>query len=198
MLTIGVTGNLGSGKTSVTKSFGALGAKMIFSDDIVHDLLKESTAVKRDIVQRFTESVLTKGMVDRQKLAKIVFNERSQLQQLENILHPRVIQTIRRQLTRYQRRKIKAVVVDVPLLFEAKMESLFDVIVAVSSTKEEQIQRATRRLKISKREALQRLKCQLPAKEKNLLADFIIDNGGTRSQTKKQVAALWRELVPKN
>ncbi len=198
MLIIGVTGNLGSGKTSVTKNFGALGAKMIFSDDVVHDLLKESTVVKRDIVKLFTESVLTKGMIDRQKLAKIVFNERSQLQQLESILHPRVIQTIRRQLSRYQRRKVKAVVVDVPLLFEAKMESLFDAIIAVSSTREEQIQRARQRLKISKREALQRLQRQLPAKEKNLLADFIIDNGGTRSQTKKQVAVVWRELVPKN
>ncbi|MCA9408324.1 MAG: dephospho-CoA kinase, partial [Candidatus Omnitrophica bacterium] len=118
------------------------------------------------------------------------------LRRLEKIIHPFVRKEIIERIKFYQKQqRVKAVVLDVPLLFESKLKKEVDYTVVVKATQKEQIKRAGKQRQISQADALRRIRQQMPLKEKVRRADFVIDNSGTKTKLKKQVVDIWQKML---
>ncbi|HPB68436.1 MAG TPA: dephospho-CoA kinase, partial [Candidatus Omnitrophota bacterium] len=168
MLIIGVTGSYGTGKSTVSAMFGDLGAPVIDSDRIVHALLAARGRCSRAIVREFGPGILTAGGdIDRKKLSGRVFKDPRQRKILESIVHPEVIRDIRKQLAGLKKDKnIRAVVLDIPLLFEAGLQELVDMTVVVQATQKEQLLRTASRTVLTRSDRLKRIRAQMPLREK--------------------------------
>ena len=189
MKLIGITGGLGSGKTTIAGYFKNSGSKVIDADKVTHAVLL-NRGIKEEIVATFGKGVLKNGRVNRKKLAKIVFNNKGNLRKLCNIVHPPILKRIRK-ITRDSKKKIT--VIDGPLLIESGLHREMDKIIVVSINKKDQIGRCIK-LGYSKKEALKRTKAQMPLRQKLRYADFIIDNNGSKLEAKRQVAQIWKKI----
>ncbi len=193
---IGLTGSLATGKSTVAGIFAALGAKVIDADAIAHELMHPKGACFQSVVKLFGQDILSRGYIDRKKIAEIVFQDIKKLDQLVRIIHPEVRKEILKAIQSFKKGgKKKVVVVDVPLLFESKLHHYVDLSVVVKATQAQQVERAVDRLNITKAQARHRIKAQMPLREKIRLADIIIDNRGNITQIKKQVKRIWQELM---
>jgi dephospho-CoA kinase len=196
MFIVGLTGGLGTGKSSVAGIFKKLGASVIDADEIVHEGMKAKGVLLRPIAHRFSKDILDKGGINRKKLAGIVFNDSAQLRKLEKIVHPVVQKSIKKKLSQFKKsKKIKVVILNIPLLFESNAYPWVDTTIVVSAARVIQIKRACRRLKMTRSEALARIKRQMSLSQKIRLADIIIDNNGSMAQTQKQVKAIWQRWL---
>ena len=191
---IAIDGPSGTGKSTVARMFGQLGAEVINADRIVHQLLRPRSICFKKIVEEFGEEILTGSQMDRKKLADIVFKDIKKLRRLEGILHPQVIRIMKREINVYRKVKSKGVIVlDVPLLFEAGLEGQVDYTIVVRTSRKEQFKRAAR-LSLNKKEAFERIKIQLPLSVKARLADIIINNEESKKKTEKEVKKIWQKL----
>ncbi|MEM7819873.1 MAG: dephospho-CoA kinase [Candidatus Aenigmatarchaeota archaeon] len=179
---IGITGSFGSGKTTVANIFKDLGAYVIDADKIAKQLMKNKK-IKSKIKNEF-------GTINRKNLSDVVFSDKRKLLKLNKIVHPIVIKEIK---NRIKKSKNKIIVVDVPLLFEAKMEKFFDKIIVVNCDKKMQIKRLIKK-GFEKRDILKRIKSQLPIEKKLKFADYVIDNNMDIISTKKQVKKIWVDI----
>ena len=196
MLKIGLTGGFGTGKTTVARLFKGLGARVIDADAINHQLLAKRGDCAKKIVRAFGHGVLRLGQIDRKKLAAVVFNNRSKLVKLCRIVHPAIIKEITRSLQKCKKEKFKfPIIIDAPLLIEAGLHKTVDILIVVKASRQKQISRIVRRMKIDKSEVLKRIKLQIPLKEKIRLADFVIDNNASLTKTKQEVYGLWQKLT---
>ncbi len=196
MLIVGITGSLGTGKSTVAAMFARLGAAVIDTDRIVHEQLKKNGVCYRPVVRAFGRSVAGPQGIDRAKLAGVVFHNPALLKKLVGIVHPKVYIQMKKEVAALKK-NAKVVVVEVPLLFESGFDAYVDVAVVVTAGRREQLARATGRLKITKAEALRRIRAQMPLKDKIRWADIIIDNSQTKTQTRKQVRTIWQRLLQK-
>jgi len=196
MFVIGLTGSLATGKSTVAACFKRCGARVISADELAHQAIKPGTSGYRRIIKEFGQGICAGSRIDRRKLAAIVFKQPAKLKKLEGIIHPSVIRTIKSEL-RLARRSRQWVVLEVPLLFEAGLNKCADVTGVVASTQAHQLQRARAHYAMSTADALRRIKAQMPLQKKIRLADFIIDNNGTKKQTEKQVKSLCQKLQQK-
>lgn len=195
MRVIGLTGGLATGKSTVAAMFAKCGAHVINADKIAHQQMRPGTPGHRAIVKLFGKEILKGGRLNRKAIAARVFKDRTLLAALNRIVHPAVRAATIKEIARLKRIDPKAnVVLDVPLLFESKMDILTDVTVVVRSSREKQIARAKRNLGITAEEAGKRIRAQMPLREKIRQADIIIDNNGTLNQTQKQVKRIWQKL----
>ena len=195
MRVLGITGSLGTGKSTVAKMFGNLGAKVLDADRIAHQQALPGASCFRLIVKSFGKDILTGGRIDHKKMAACVFTDIKKLRKLEKIIHPKVRKVILTKIIQYQKSKrVRVVVLDVPLLFEAKLNEYVDMTIVVKSSKAKQLLRATKHSYRTKGDALRRIKSQMPLRQKIRLADIIIDNNGSLIKTKKQVVQIWEKL----
>jgi dephospho-CoA kinase len=192
LLFVGLTGGIGSGKSEALAAFERLGAAVLSSDAVVHDLL--GSAEVRDLVgDRWGERVIVDGGIDRGAVAEIVFEEPAELSWLEGVLFPRVGERIavwRAELERTPDGPDLAVV-EVPLLFEAEIEKVFDATVAVVAGEAEHRRRAGER---DHRGIEGRLARQLSEEEKASRADYVVRNDGTLSDLEREIGELLRKL----
>ena len=195
MLVIGLTGSLGTGKTTVAAMFADFGAKVLNADRIAHQQITPKGACFKRVVRTLGKNILTAGRIDRRKVAASVFTNSRQLHKLERIIHPVVRNVLRTKIQEYKKGKGKVVVVmDVALLFESKLNVDSDLTVVVKTSRVTQINRAIKQLNITKADAKRRIKAQMPLEKKIRIADMIIDNNGTLTNTKKQVKQIWEKL----
>lgn len=199
MITVAITGGYATGKSVVANMFARLGAEVLSADKIAHIAMRPHTPVWKEIVGYFGRDILKKDdQIDRRKLAKIVFSDKRRLKRLNEIVHPFVIEELKRiiqdKVTKY---KIGVFVIEIPLLFETGLESWFTKNIVVLCNKTVQVERAKRRDKISNKELLLRIKSQWSIAKKKKLANFIVDNSGTRLETKRQAAGIWEVLWKK-
>lgn len=195
MLIIGITGSFGSGKTSVAHFFKKRGSVIINADRIAHHLLEPGQKCYDAVLQRFGKSILKNGRIQRQKLADIVFQNPEAREYLNTILHPAVIAHIKNRIKEFRRTKtIRAVILDVPLLIEANMDHLCDVIVVVKANIALQTKRIKQRSGLTSQEVRQRIKAQMPLQRKLPYADFVIDNRGSLRKTQRQVEQIRDEI----
>ncbi len=191
MKIIGLTGTIGSGKSTVAGMFRKMGATVIDADKIVSGLYKKNFFIKVKLVEQFGEEVLDKNnKINRKKLGEIVFKSGKKLKRLNRIVHPFVFAEIRR---RIKERKKGIVVIDVPLLIESKMQKLIDCLVVVKAKRTVLMQRL-KRVGYSETEARQRITSQLPLREKIKFADYVIDNSSSISNTHRQVKKIYKKL----
>lgn len=195
-IVLGVTGGFGSGKTTVAKFFSCLGAKVIDADKIAHGLISHKGNVYKKIVAIFGKDILDKDeRIDRIKLGRIAFFDKSLLFRLNRIIHPEVIKIIK---TKVRNSKCKIIVLDVPLLIESGLNKIADKVIVVKTGRDKQIRRSQKKAYLSKAEILRRIKSQMPLNQKEHYADFIIDNNGSIKETKKQVRKIVRRLLWRN
>lgn len=195
MCVIGLTGGLASGKTTVARMFGDLGAQIIDADKIAHRQLRKGSLCYNRIIRLLGREILVSGKIDRRKVASRVFNNHQLLQKLERIVHPVVRKTIIHLIEVNNRRRRKRIIVlDVPLLYETKLDKLVDVTIVVQASRAAQLQRAVNGLHITKADAQRRLKAQMPLQKKIRMADILIDNNKTLTITQKQVKRIWEKL----
>jgi dephospho-CoA kinase len=176
---IGVTGSFGSGKSTVSSAFSGLGAYVLDADKIAKKILKKK-AISGKIKNEF-------GTTGRKKLADIVFSDTKKLEKLNRIIHPEVRNEIKREL---KRMKKSVIVIDIPLLIEAGMADLTNKIIVVKASRKKIISRS----KLDKRNVLKRMKSQMPLRKKLKYADYVINNNGTKNNTKKQVMKIINEI----
>jgi dephospho-CoA kinase len=192
MTVLGLTGSFGTGKSFVASVFRSLGAKVLDADAIAHECLRKGRPAYRKVVRAFGTSVLgAGGAIARPKLARLVFGDRRKLARLERIVHPEVIGVLKRHIRKAGRTGV--IVIDAPLLVEAKATRLVDRLVVVTCSQERQIERCGRKFRIGRQEVLKRIGRQIPLKKKVRMADFVIDNNGPKSRTTRQVKKLWEE-----
>jgi dephospho-CoA kinase len=190
---LGVTGSLGSGKSTVARMFEACGGEVIDADKIGHSYLDPGTGIYRKIIKVFGNSILNPDRsIDRHKLSGLAFRDRKNLNKLNRILHPRIIREIK---SRIKYSKSSVLILDAPLLIEFGLQALVDKLIVVKINRVNQLKRLSeRKVPLSNKQALRRIKFQMPLKDKIRLADFVIDNNGTLSQTRKQVGQIRRLL----
>jgi len=195
MLLVGLTGNIGSGKSTVDQLLSERGATIIDADVLARRAVETGTPGYRAIVERWGTSILgPDGMLDRGALRRIVFSDPAELEQLNTLVHPEV-ERMRAELVEAARlRGDKLVVCDVPLLFERKMTDLFDRIVLVDAPRPVRLERLVRERGLRETEAMDMIVAQMPAELKRARADFVIDNIGTLTQLDTRVAEVWSAL----
>ena len=192
MLVIGLTGSLGTGKSTVAGMFAKRGAKIIDADAIIRDLLTLDKKCIKKVAKIFPGVILKSSTVNRSELAKIVFNHPRELQKLTDILYPEALKVVKSLLSRYKHGSF--VILDVPLLFESGWDKITDTTIVVKARRSQQFERARKRLGLTQADFNRRLKNQMPLKKKCDMADIIIDNSRGLRQTQAQVDAIINRL----
>jgi dephospho-CoA kinase len=199
---VGLSGGIGSGKSSVSRLLAALGATVIDADAIVHELQAPGTPLLAEIAAAFGSGVIDReGRLDRAALGAIVFRDAAARARLGAIVHPPVAAEIARRVAHARSQGVDVVVLDIPLLFEGRQartgtaaQLAYDATVLVWAPEQAQVERQMARDGCTREEALRRVRAKMPLEEKKALADFVIDNSGTPEQTERQVRALWETL----
>lgn len=194
MLKLGITGGIGSGKTTVCKLFELLGVPVYYSDDESKKLLNEDKNVKQKVVDVFGKSILDNtGLIDRKKLAAIVFNNKVELEKLNGILHPAVglhfENWLKKQNTPY-------ILKEAAILFESGAFKQVDKVLTIVAPLELKIQRILKRDDVSKEEVERRMQLQMTDEEKIKHSDFVINNN-EQELLIPQVLKLHKQLVNK-
>ncbi len=175
MLKIGITGNIGSGKTTVSKVFELLGIPVFYADYQAQKLMTENAVLVNAIRKTFgAEAYFADGSLNRKYLSGIVFNQEIELKKLNALVHPAVFRAFEVWAEDYQHKKY--VLKEAALLFESGSDQQCDRTIVVSAALDVRIQRVMQRDKISKTEVLRREEKQLPQAEKEAKADFIVQN----------------------
>jgi dephospho-CoA kinase len=196
MMLIGLTGGVATGKSTVAKMFGQCGAVVIDADQLARDVVQPGKPAWRDIVHTFGTGILNPDRtINRPALGSLIFSHHRKRRELERVIHPRVAREQQR-LTRQAARIDPAAVViyDVPLLFEAGVDTRVDKIVVVTADRETQIARLSKRNGLSRSEALRRIRSQLPMNRKCRLADFVLDGTKDKRRLKQDVAKICEDL----
>ncbi len=192
-LVIGLTGGIASGKSLVLKEFRKLGSQTLDSDVIAKDVVEPNQSAYKKIVKIFGPNILQKnGNLDRKKLGSLVFFDPKKRKLLESIIHPEVIRNLRQEIKFSQSQLL---VIDIPLLFEAKLQNLVDKIIVVWAPLNQQMARLKKRNKLSSGEIRNRIRSQGSLKKKCKWADFVIDNSKNSSHTRSQVKNLYTFLT---
>ncbi len=195
MLLVGLTGNIGSGKSTVAQLFSERGATIIDADVLARRAVEVGTPAFRAIVERWGTSVLAAdGAIDRAALRRVVFSDSQQLEQLNSIVHPAVERMRVALVEQARQRGDRVVVCDIPLLFEKKMTGKFDRIVLVDAPRPVRLERLVRDRGLRETEAMDMIVAQMPAELKRARADFIVDNDDTLAALDRQVADVWSSL----
>lgn len=195
MLLVGLTGNIGSGKSAVARFFAERGATIIDADLLSRRVVERGTPAFDRVVARWGSGILAPdGHLDRGALRRIVFEQPDELEALNAIVHPEV-ERLRDSLVADARaRGDRIVICDVPLLFEKRLTEQFDVIVLVDAPRPVRLERLVRDRHLQETEAMAMIAAQMPAELKRARADLVIDNDGTLDELARRCAEAWHAL----
>lgn len=188
-IVIGITGGVATGKSTVVALLKKYFKYFTSADEIAHRIVKPGMPAYKRIIKAFGRDILAKdGKIDRKLLAKVIFNTPAKRKQLQDITHPDIILTMKKDINGFKK-KSKIVLFEAPLLFEAGMEKMADIIAVVASSKKNQIKRFTKKGH-TKTDTLRRIKAQIPLKEKIKKADVVIYNDSSLTDLKKSVKEM--------
>lgn len=198
---VGLTGGIGSGKSTVATLLRDLGAVVIDADAIVHEMQEAGKPLLAEMVAAFGPDILdVNGALDREALGRIVFSDPAQRARLGAIVHPKVGAEMAHRLAAARASGAPLVVLDVPLLLEGReagrgAPAPYECVIVVWAPEGAQLERQMRRDGRDRDEALRRIRSQMSLDEKRRLADHVIDNSGSPEETEQQVRALYQRLV---
>jgi dephospho-CoA kinase len=197
MLHVGLTGNIGSGKSTVVLIFAELGAHVIDADEVVHEILGQGSEVYANVIRAFGEAYLRPdGTIDRRKLGELVFASPERLNLLNSLIHPAVRTVVLGRIVELEQSvRNGIVIVDAALMVESGFYKLFDKIVVVSCDPALQVARVMSRDGLTAEEARARLAAQMPVTEKLKVAHYTIETSGTLRQTREQTEAIYKDLL---
>jgi dephospho-CoA kinase len=195
MIVIGLTGNIGTGKSTVRTILEELGATTIDADKLGHELLYKSTIIYNKLVKEFGRDILDKdNKIDRKKLGDIAFSSKDAQSRLNRIMHATIDREVRKRIALYRKRGDKVVILEAALLVEAKMNTPTDLVWITVAPRDVILRRLKSRQGISEEEILARLEKQMPAEEKIKFADAVIDTDCSMEELRGKVTALWQSL----
>lgn len=191
MKIIGLTGGIASGKSTVAKMLEHKNIPVVCADTIAKQLVAPKSSVLKELVKAFGREILNRDQtLNRQKLGSLVFGNPQAIATLNQIVHPAVISTFKKEIKRYQKQKTALLVLDVPLLFEAGLDQLCDQVITVYVPRTLQIARLKKRDSFLTTDAKKRIASQMSLLEKKKKADFVIDNRGTIKNSQKQLEKI--------
>ncbi|MER1988709.1 MAG: dephospho-CoA kinase [Solibacillus isronensis] len=191
---IGLTGSIASGKSTVAKMIESYGLPIVDADVVARQVVEPGTPTLKKIEEAFGPEVIAHdGSMDRAKVGSIIFHNEEMRKTLNGIIHPAIREEMLRQRDEFISFGEKNIFMDIPLLFESKLEHFVEKIIVVSVKKEVQLQRLMERNGFSEEEANARIATQIPVKEKEQLADAVIHNNGTREDTAIQLQNILYE-----
>jgi len=199
MLSVGLTGGIASGKSTVDRMLVERGAHLIDTDQLARQVVEPGSPALAEIAAAFGPQVIAAdGNLDRARMRAIAFGDPQARAKLDAITHPRINQLVRAEMARLEALDPQGVViVDVPLLFETGGDKRYDCTVLVYVPHHEQLERLMARDHCSLPAARQALDAQMPLENKKKKADFLVDNSGSLDETLKQVEHLWQKLLGK-
>jgi dephospho-CoA kinase len=192
---IGLTGNIASGKSAVAAMLAKKGATIIDADELSRDAVTPGSPALAAIVARWGESVLSAdGTLDRAALRKTVFNDRSELDALNEIVHPEVMRLRADEVEAARMRGDRLIVAVIPLLFESSLADEFDFIVLVDAPRDVRLERIVRDRGLEAAEGMEMIAAQMPAELKRARANWVIENSGSMEDLEREVDRLWEEI----
>jgi len=196
MLIIGITGNFGTGKTTVSKMLAELGAVTISADELGHEFLQPNTQTYTKILAAFGKSILKPdGEIDRSKLGRLVFADAAALKKLNQIMHPRIYEIVRQKITEEsQKSGVQVVVIEAALLIEAGWIPLLDQLWVTIAPEATIVRRLKSSRGLSEEQVLARLHTQMPQEEKAKQANVVIDTDCPIDELRSKVSELWHRL----
>ena len=195
MKVLGLTGGIGSGKSMVASTFAQLGADVIDADQLAREVVEPGQPALEEIATAFgREILLPDGRLDRGKLARIIFADPVARATLNAITHPRIQERMAAEITARGSRP-GVLVVDIPLLYENDRTGSVEAVIVVWVDPQTQLRRLNERDGLTVDEARQRIAAQMPLDEKRARADVVIDNSGSRDNTRRQVEAIYRRFA---
>jgi len=196
MKVIGLTGGIGSGKSTVSKFLAELGAVIIDADKVGHEAFKSDTELWREVVAAFGRQILKpSGEIDRNKLGEMVFGNPELLSRLNQIMHPRMYALVKAQLEEYRRQGVRVVVLEAPLLLEAGWASLVGEVWVTVASESTVLRRLQEQVGLSEQQSLARIRSQLPSGERIKQADVVIDTDCSLDELRTKVKELWQKLA---
>lgn len=185
---IGLTGSIATGKSTVSKMFSDLDIPVIDADRLSREVVEPGEPAYEQIVQTFGEGILHKDKtIDRKQLGKVIFSNKEKRQQLNDIVHPEVRREMIARREAYKKKETKAVVLDIPLLFESQLTDYADRTLVVYVDEETQLERLMARDDSKVEEAKQRIASQIQISKKAGWADAVIDNSGSIEESFQQL-----------
>lgn len=195
MIVIGLTGGIGTGKSTASQILSNLGAKVLDADKVGHQLYQPGTPAWKEVVSAFGEGILKPNKeIDRGKLAQVVFKNHQALKRLNEIMHPKMFEEMKRILDKWRGEGVKVAVLEAAILFEANWTPLADEVWVVVADEEKVIERLCRNKGYTPDEVRRRLASQMDVREKAKLAQVVLDNNGDINELRKQIERQWERL----
>lgn len=195
MKVIGLTGGIGSGKSTVSQLLSELGANVLDADKVGHQCYQPGTEAWKDVVDAFGEEIVAPdGSIDRKKLGAIVFGDPEALIRLNQIMHPRMYDMMADQIEEYRLGGVEVVVLEAALLFEAGWTPLVDEIWITVASEPTVVQRVRERTGLPEEQIRSRIRSQLSNEERKGKADLVISNDGGLDELREKVEDLWERL----
>jgi dephospho-CoA kinase len=196
MRTFGLTGNIGSGKSTVAAMLREAGIPVLDADRIAKEVTAPGGRAYDAVVGAFGREILRDdGSIDRKRLGEIVFSDPASRERLERITHPAIFEAMKEAIAGIEREGHRAAVVEATLIHESGRKGLFEVVISVACDRETAISRLAARDGMSRGQAEARLRAQMDADRKAGASDYVIDNSGTLEETEMQVGQLARVLL---
>ena len=197
MLRVGLTGGIGSGKSTASNFFELFGSFVINADEEAKKILYSNETVQHELISEFgTDIIDVSGEINKAKLARVAFQDEDHQQRLNSVIHPYIYNSIDDHFNDVLKDgKFDIFIVDGALIFESGYDVHMDYIVVVTALLKNRMERALARQTLSREEILKRIELQWPEEEKVNLADFVIHNDGSEEDLKKNVKSLIEKLI---
>ena len=197
MLKVGLTGGLGSGKSTASKFFNSLGAFILDADNAAKKLIESSKEVKNELIKEFGTDIMdANSNVDKKKLARVAFQDEDHQQRLNYVVHPHIHNAIDKSFNEIlDQNNHELFIVDAALIYESGYDAHLDYVIVVTAQLKHRMERALNRNTLTRDEILKRIEFQWPEEDKTSLADFVIHNDGTEAELNDQIVELFKKLV---
>ena len=197
MLKVGLTGGIGSGKSTASRYFESLGAFVLDADEEAKNLITSNETVQHELISEFgTDIIDGTGRVNKKKLARIAFQDEDHQQRLNSVVHPYIFNLIDKEFNRvFNDKKHGVFIVDAALIYETGFDAHLDYVIVVTAHLKNRMERALGRETLSREEILKRVGFQWPEEEKVNMADFVVHNDGTEVELQKNIESLIKKLT---
>ena len=197
MLKIGLTGGIGSGKSTASMHFQSLGAYILDADKEAKNLITTDETVQHELISEFgTDIIDVSGQVDKKKLARVAFQDDDHQQRLNFVVHPYIFDLIDKDFNRIlDKGKHDIFIVDAAMIYESGYDTHLDYVIVVTAQLQHRMERALARKTLSREEILKRIDLQWSEEEKIALSDFVIHNDETEAKLKKNIESLIKKLT---
>ena len=197
MLKVGLTGGIGSGKSTASRYFESLGAFVLDADEEAKELITSNETVQHELISEFgTDIIDGTGRVDKNKLSRVAFQDEDHQQRLNSVVHPYIFNLIDKEFNRvFNNKKHGVFIVDAALIYETGFDAHLDYVIVVTAHLKNRMERALGRETLSREEILKRVGFQWPEEEKVNMADFVVHNDGTEAELQKYIESIIKKLT---